>query len=104
MVYSVQQIKFEFLSYIREFNSSGDGWFVGVCGDAEQALFDSRSVDRDKDIWLWKPALSAKAAGTVLDYFTQRFNVALATCHEPGTQANCVFLYRKGEALNPVLQ
>ncbi|MFC3609697.1 hypothetical protein [Stutzerimonas tarimensis] len=96
MAYSVQQIKFEFLSYIKELEAARPQWFVGVCGDAEQALFASRAVDRDQDIWLWKPTLSARAAESVHVFFQERFGLATAPCSQPGPDASCVFLYCAG--------
>ncbi|WP_110947575.1 hypothetical protein [Pseudomonas bohemica] len=97
-VYSVQQIKFEFLSYIKEFGGA-EGWLIGVCDDPEQTLFDSGMVDAQADIWLWKPALNAGAAGKVLDYFQQRFQIPGASAPPGMEEANCVFLYRKGERM-----
>ncbi|HEY0285396.1 MAG TPA: hypothetical protein VGC62_00020 [Pseudomonas sp.] len=94
--YSVQQIKFEFLSYLKEFGSA-KGWQIGVCDDPQAVLFDSLAVDCSADIWLWKPALNASAAGKVVEYFQQRFGIAEAACNRASEAANCVFLYRKGD-------
>ncbi|MEH6499019.1 MAG: hypothetical protein V7751_06495 [Pseudoalteromonas distincta] len=96
MTYSVQQIKFEFLSYIKEFEAASPKWFVGVCGDAEQALFISQAVDPKQDIWLWKPTLSARAAESVQTFFHSRFGLETAPCSQPGPDASCVFLYCAG--------
>lgn len=98
-VYSVQQIKFEFLSYIKEFGGA-EGWLIGVCNDPEQALFSSGIVDPQADIWLWKPALNSGAAGKVLEYFQQRFQIPGASVPATLEDAHCVFLYRKGEGVS----
>lgn len=96
MLYSVQQIKFEFLSYIKEFNGNDGQWFVGVCELPDEALFVSEAVNRQKDIWLWKPAVSARAAICAHDYFHHNFGIMTAACSRSGAKSSCVFLYRKG--------
>lgn len=93
-VFSPQQIKFEFLSYIKEFDLDPAAWRIGVAQDARTALFVDNGVDEARDIWLWKPALSGAAARIVLTFFTDRFGVPAAT-HVPGRETNCVFLFRK---------
>lgn len=98
VAFSVQQIKFEFLSYIKEFEGNDGGWFVGVCTDPETTLFASETVDRQRDIWLWKPTLTPRAALAVRDYFQQKFEIPDARCSMPSADACCVFLYRNGEA------
>ena len=60
--YSVQQIKFEFISYVKEFGADFSAWSVGVAEDAPAALFREHGIDETRDIWLWKPAVSPAAA------------------------------------------
>lgn len=69
MVFSVQQIKFEFLGYMKEFGGDFSDWYVGVAEDPETALFESHALQRDSDPWIYKPALTGKATNTVLRYF-----------------------------------
>lgn len=92
MVYSVQQIKFEFLMYIKEFGGKAEEWRIGLASDAAQALFNDNAVDEQRDIWLWKPALTPAAARTVYQYMTQQFHVPPV---ESATDGNCVFLFKK---------
>ena len=40
MVFSPQQIKFEFLSYIKEFGGRPEEWRVGCAVDAQKAMFE----------------------------------------------------------------
>ena len=94
MVFSAQQIKFEFLTYIKEFDINPRAWRIGVAEDARQALFVENGVHEVDDIWLWKPALSAAAAQLVYSYFVQRFGVAPAA-HAPTSKASNVFIFRK---------
>lgn len=92
--YSIQQIKFECLSYIKEFGARMDQWVIGTSDDPERTLA-SLGVDLEHDIWLWKPALSATAARLVVEFFTGRYQVRPALqVATPGTE-NCIFLYKK---------
>jgi len=94
MVYSVQQIKFEFLSYIKEFGGSTNEWRVGTGTDPEVELFEAHSIDRKQDIWLWKPMLSPAAAIIVLRYFVDKFGISKA---EYSAAGSVVYLFRKTE-------
>jgi hypothetical protein len=94
MVFSPQQIKFEFLSYLKEFGARPEEWRIGVADDAERALFADNEVDRAHDIWLWKPALSAAAARIVLSYFAERHGIAPAR-YQAGAAARHVFLFKR---------
>ncbi|MBC7208888.1 MAG: hypothetical protein H5U27_20620 [Methyloversatilis sp.] len=94
MSYSVQQIKFECLTYIKEFGARMDEWSIGMADDPEHALFGLCGVDPERDIWLWKPALSVNAARTVVDFMTGRYRLHPARASSaPG--GRCVFMYRR---------
>jgi len=93
MVFSAQQIKFEFLSYIKEFGGRPEEWRVGCAVDAQRALFEQAGVDRERDIWLWKPALSPAAARIVFRYLTEQLRVQSAVNSEPGAN---IFLFKRG--------
>jgi hypothetical protein len=92
VVFSPQQIKFEFLSYIREFGGKAEEWRVGCADDARAALFDENDVDPDVDIWLWKPALSAAATRIVYRYMTEQLRVPPA--NKSGSGAS-IFIFKK---------
>lgn len=94
MLFSPQQIKFEFLSYIKEFDLDPAAWRIGLAEDACVALFSDNGVDEATDIWIWKPAASAAAAGIVFSFFTQRFGIR-PTAQVRTASTNCVFLFRK---------
>ena len=70
--YSVQQIKFEFISYVKEFGADFREWSVGLADDAAAALFGEHGVDEARDIWLWKPAVSPGAAAMVRAWMCER--------------------------------
>lgn len=92
MVFSVQQIKFEFLSYIKEFGAHPEEWRVGCAVDAQRAMFDREGVDRQRDIWLWKPALSSNAARFVYRYLTEQMHVPSGGDDTQGSQ---IYLFKK---------
>ncbi|MGA0533856.1 hypothetical protein [Hansschlegelia sp. KR7-227] len=92
MVFSAQQIKFEFLSYIKEFGGKAEEWRVGCSADAPKALFQDNAIDPERDIWLWKPALSPAAAHIVYRYMTEQFRVPPASRDGVGSS---IFLFKK---------
>lgn len=94
--YSIQQIKFECLSYIKEFGAQMDQWVMGITNDPQQALA-GQGVDLTKDIWIWKPALSPAAARTVLNFFTRRYQVHAVEVEEGVGAAHCVFMFKRPE-------
>ncbi|PVX81727.1 hypothetical protein [Paraburkholderia unamae] len=94
MNYSVQQIKFECFSYIKEFGARMEEWVIGVTSDPERALFNACAIDRRDDIWMWKPAQSAAAAATVVDFMTSRYRLTRAPLPAGDGPARFVILYR----------
>lgn len=94
--YSVQQIKFEFISYVKEFGADFSAWSVGVAEDAPAALFGEHGIDEARDIWLWKPAVSPAAAAMVRDWICGRQGAAAL----PG-EGRQVFLFRRGPEVGP---
>jgi hypothetical protein len=103
MVFSVQQIKYEFLAYIKEFGGAFDQWYVGVAIDPEAALFSSRNVDQKTGHWIYKPALTFKATGTVLQYFRQQLKTD-GDAVGLGTEAmTYVFAFKKTATTSPAL-
>lgn len=100
-VFSVQQIKYDFLLYIKCLGGSFDDWFVGVAAEPERALFDEHCVDPQRDPWIYKPALSGKATRTVLAYFRETLHTDGADCASTPADATFVFMFRKGIATVP---
>lgn len=93
--YSVQQIKFEFLSYIKEFGADGADWFIG-CSTEPAAQGESATNVPDGAIWICKPALSARAARMVHDHMVSRHQVQIAPGSAPVDAGNWIFMYRSG--------
>ena len=92
MAYSVQQIKFELISHVKEFGSDFTQWSIGRAIDAPKLLFEVHKVDPDKDIWLWKPALTPSAAAIVVEWMTGRQKTPSAAGDDNG---DCVFFFKR---------
>ncbi|HWL67620.1 MAG TPA: hypothetical protein VNS22_04465 [Geminicoccus sp.] len=75
--YSVTQIQFDCLSYIKEFGGKPSEWTVATCVEPEPFLRDRFGADRDHGIWLTKPALTPKAAQAVAAHLHSRYRVQL---------------------------
>lgn len=98
MVFSPQQIKFELLSYIKEFGGRPEQWRVGCAVDAQAALFEREGVDRELDIWVWKPALTPNGAHIVFRYLTEQFHVPAA---DSATRGASIFLFKREPRADP---
>jgi len=96
MAYSVQQIKFELISYVKEFGGDFSQWVIGTAEDAPQALFERHGVDPVSGVWLWKPALTPAAAALVATWVVERHHASRAEQSEGA----CVFLFKKEAALS----
>lgn len=101
MVYSVQQIKYEILAYIKEFGGEFSDYYVGVADDPEKALFKSHQVDRKKDPWLYKQALTFQAARTAQDYFLSRLKADGDAVIDGDENTDCVYVYKKSKRTAP---
>lgn len=101
MVFSVQQIKYEFLAYIKGLGGRFEDWYVGVTDDPESGLFATHGIERAVDPWIYKPALTARASSTVLRYFRENLKTDGADPGGVPDEATIVFLFRKGPATRP---
>jgi hypothetical protein len=101
MVFSVQQIKYELLAYIKGLGGTFGDWYVGCASDPEQALFEQHHVRREEDPWIYKPALTGKATFTVVRYFRDVLHTDANDIGEPSPEANFVYAFRKGQATVP---
>ncbi len=90
MVYSVQQIKYEILAYIKEFGGDFKDWYVGVAADPKHIMFQKHSVHREEDIWLYKQALTFTACKTIQQYFLEKLKTDGETVSEGNEDTDCV--------------
>ena len=101
MIFSVQQIKYEFLAYMKEFGGSFNQWYVGVANNPEQVLFSQHNVDREKDYWIFKPALSFRATTTVLQYFREKLKTDGADVGVGSDEMTYVYTFKKSATTIP---
>lgn len=94
MVFSVQQVKYEFLAYIKEFDPTFANWYVGIADQPKQVLFDQHGVRDDEDPWLYKQLLTNRAARTVQDYFLDHLRTGGTRANEHSENFDCVYLYK----------
>lgn len=101
MVFSVQQIKYEFLLYIKGLGGEFGDWYIGFAADPEHALFELHGVDRVRDPWIYKPALTGKATHTLVRYFRDVLHTDAPS--EQGPQEGCSYAYafRKSALTQP---
>ncbi len=93
--YSVKQIKFEFLSYIKEFGGKGDDWIIGRANCLEDVMSGHEWAGlRQEAIWICKPALSGRAAQIVIDHMVTRHQVGTLAAGATMTDGNWIYLYR----------
>lgn len=91
--YSVQQIKFEFLSYMKEFGANGADWFIG-CSTGPTVCGESAAIVPEAMIWISKPALSARAARMVHEHMVSRHRVQIAPGAGAVEAGNWIYMYR----------
>ena len=101
MVYSVQQIKYEILAYIKEFGGDFNDWYVGIAADPKITMFEKHSVHQNDGIWLYKQALTFTACKTIEDYFLDILNTDGKAVAEGDEGTDCVYLYKKSERTSP---
>ena len=94
MVFSVQQVKYEFLAYIKEFDRSFGDWCVGISAAPKETLFEQHGVRPDEDPWLYKQLLTHRAARTVYDYFVGHLKTAGMPPADESNDFDCVYLFK----------
>ena len=103
MQYSVQQIKFEFLSYIKEFGGTGSDWFIGLAeGSSGEDISKRTDISQQRLIWICKPALSARAAVLVHDHMVARHQVRSLDHNLQSPGKSWVFLCREDRGPNVI--
>ncbi len=101
MVYSVQQIKFEMLSYMKEYGGGFHDWYVGVASDPLLTMTQEHKVDKERDIWLYKQALSFTACRTLQRYFLETLKTDGIPVQRGADDTDCIYLYKKSEETSP---
>jgi len=101
MILSVQQIKYELLAYIKEFGGDFSQWYVSVASDPKATLTSIHRVDTDAGLWIYKQALTARAACTAQAYFVDLLGTDGKRSDAPTEDCDCVYAYRKDLGTEP---
>ncbi len=101
MSFSVQQIKFEILAYMKEFGGDFPDWYVGIADDPRKTMAEIHHVDEEKDIWLYKQALSFSACRTLQRYFLETLETDGLAVTDGDENTDCVYLYKKSPRTQP---
>ncbi len=101
MIYSVQEIKFEFLAKIKEHGGAFSDWFVGIAADPRQTLQDRHGIDHEKDVWTYKQALTFQACRTVQRFFQEKLKTDGEALLSGDADTDCVYLFKKSERTAP---
>ncbi len=101
MIYSVQQIKYEILAYIKEFGGDFNDWYVGISSDPKNTMFQEHRVHKEDDIWLYKQALTFTACKTVQDYFLDILKTDGKAIINGDEDTDCVYLFKKSTRTTP---
>lgn len=100
MRYSIQQIKYEFLYAIKEFDSKGSLWNVVTSDLPPSETLIRLGLEPEDYVFVGKPAGTARAADLVADFFKGRFEVVeTPTRADVPAQADWVILYRTKASL-----
>lgn len=99
--YSVQQIKFEILAYVKEFSSDWKDWYIGITDDPQAVLFMTHGLDRQYDIWLYKQAVSFAACRVVQKYYIETHKMDGKLLDYGTADTDCVYVYKKSERTIP---
>ena len=101
MILSVQQIKYELLAYIKEFGGDFAQWYVSIASDPIATLTVSHRVDTAAGLWIYKQALTARAAGTAQAYFVDMLGTDGRRPDSMNEDCDCVYAYRKELGTDP---
>ncbi|WP_422370043.1 hypothetical protein [Hoeflea sp.] len=99
--YSIQQIKFELLSYLKEFGTNGADWTIQLTtGTEDKAVSSLRDAKAPAIIWICKPTLSERAASLIKEHMVSRFGMQSPDFEEDASasraERNWVLMYREG--------
>ena len=94
MILSVQQVKYELLAYIKEFDPDFGSWYVGISDNPKRSLFETHAVRDEGDPWLYKQLLTFRAARTVQTYFLEHLKTKGRIPARESEELDCVYLYK----------
>ncbi len=97
-IYSVQQTLFDCMSFMREFGEDGRSWQIAILGD--NFVTHTREADETGCVWLCRQMVSVRAAQTVSDLMSRRFQVKALGRTGPITLRVHLFFLNHAEMLD----
>ncbi len=101
MIYSVQQIKFEILGYIKVFGSDFSQWYIGIASRPKEVMWNRHGVDEIQDVWLCRQAVSYRACETIRSFFIDKLKVDGTPAAEEPSEGNWIYVFRKSPRTRP---
>lgn len=69
MAKSKQEIIAEINAHIADCGGSYSDWYVGIAEDAKHRVFEDHGVEKGKDAYIWRTAISSAVARAIEQYF-----------------------------------
>ncbi len=92
-MYSVQQLIFDCMSYLKAFEAADAAWYAAATEKANREVEILKSTGFD--VWLHRPAMNVKAADNVVARLQRRYRVQGLECAIAGRPGAYVFLGRR---------
>lgn len=99
MRFSVQQIKYEFLYAIKEYDGDGGQWQIALADAAPAEMLAAKGLEPDDYLFLGKPASTSRAASAVRDFMVGRCGVNDVTRLDDEKSGDWVVLFRTRSSL-----
>lgn len=104
MKYSVQQIKYELLAYMKSLGPDFKSWAVGISDDPCNDMRSIPGADPDTQPWIFKPAVSQIAARNIRNYFTGQLACLPVTLRDEGSLVFAIRLTDSSLSIRPIGQ
>lgn len=100
MRYSIQQIKYEFLYALKEFDSDGKRWELAISDVPPAETLSRKGLTPEDYIYMGKPAGTPRAAQLVCDFFKDRYCMPLTSeDREDSPVCDWVIMFRSKASL-----
>ena len=64
-----EEIVIDFVSYISQWGSDYNDWYVGITKDIKERLFNFHNVKKESDAWIYRTASSSEIAREIESFF-----------------------------------
>ncbi len=92
----IQEIKYDCLACLKEFESLPGGWLITLTDEPEEAIGKAGLRDANSP-WMSRAAISGRAARTVADFLCMRFG-GVVSVQQEATAGRVIILYKETTA------